>query len=126
MSRVNWRRLQNRYVLENTPIPVLQPREGPTNSKCRIGASRIPLRFERWLGCEKRIGHLLLLRHYAESRADYLSQNHFISCLLEFFPTEERFWKRGRGHHRYNCPGQESFALWSRACEHSPSRKFVR
>jgi hypothetical protein len=27
----------------------LQPREGLTNSKCRIGASRIPLRFERWL-----------------------------------------------------------------------------
>ncbi len=47
MSRVNWKRLQNRYILDNTPL--LQPREGLANSKCRIGASRIPLRFERWL-----------------------------------------------------------------------------
>ena len=49
MSRVYWRRLQKRYTLENTPIPALQPRKCLTNSKYRIGASRIPLRFERWL-----------------------------------------------------------------------------
>ena len=47
MSRVNWKRLQNRYILENTPP--LQPREGLANSKCRRGASRIPMHFERWL-----------------------------------------------------------------------------
>lgn len=54
MSWVNWRRLQNRYILENTPISVMQPREGLPNSKCRIGASQIPLYFERWLVREKR------------------------------------------------------------------------
>jgi hypothetical protein len=47
MSRINWKRLQNRYILENTPIPATSGRSDKFKMSYRSQPDSSG--FERWL-----------------------------------------------------------------------------